>query len=239
MNSQRSRKLVFAMMIATAILSLFVYAGNSVPWAATAFALPVGGSFPGVPIEFKASVLTPVSAVLTWARSLDGMAPTGYSLKKDNVPVTLTPDTTTTAAFAGLVPGSQHQYEVIAWAMGPSDPATLTLTQPKAPLSVSKPTVPSSGKTSKTIKVSGTLSAIYTGASPAAVTLKFYRQQRKSGKLVWVLRKTVKAARPTAWKYSYSLKLKPAGTWSVIALAGASTEFSAGSSNRSRSIKIK
>lgn len=108
-----------------------------------------------------------------------------------------------------------------------------------AAVSLGKPSVPRSGRTNKAIKVGGTVSSANAISSPLPIKLKFYRLQKKGRKSVWVLRKTTVAGGASTAAYSASLKIKPAGTWSVIAETAGDAGHLPAASVRSRTFKIK
>jgi hypothetical protein len=242
MRSFTSRQMVFVAMVLTVLVGVIAYAGSSTPWAGSAFALAPSGSTPAPPINLRASNVTPTSMTLSWDPDLSNGAPDpwGYLPTIDTTVTAHSSSLETSHTFSGLVPGSLHTYYVTAHQGMLGDPsAPFPFTQPKAPVVLDKVSVPSAGKTSKAIKVSGKLSSTYALKSSMTVRLKFYRWEKKSGKKQWVLKKTVTAKRPSATSYYYSLKFKPAGTWSVIAESGSDGQHSASKSARSKSIKIK
>jgi hypothetical protein len=203
--------------------------------------MPPGASTPAPPINLRAANVTPTSMTLAWDPDLvHGPDPWGYLPTIDTTVTGGSSSLETSHTFTGLVPGSFHTYYVIAHQASPSDPsAPFGYTQPKVPVVLGKLSVPSAGKTSKAFKVSGKLSSTYALKSSMAVRLKFYRWEKKSGKKQWVYKKTVTARRSSATTYYYSLKLKPAGTWSVIAESASDGQHSGAKSARSKSIKIK
>ncbi|MEI8083987.1 MAG: hypothetical protein WCI74_19285 [Actinomycetes bacterium] len=109
----------------------------------------------------------------------------------------------------------------------------------KAAVTLSKPSVPRSGKTKRAVRISGTVSSAIPLSTATPVTLEFYRWQKKNGRKRWVLRKTVTATRASAGEYAASLKVKPTGTWTVVALTAGDGEHLPATSPRSKAFKIK
>lgn len=239
MRTPTTRKIVFATMLCGVLALGVAYAGSTTSWSGAAFATP-GGSFPAPPINLRALASTPVSLLLGWDPDLaNGAVPDQYHADMDSVPGT--PTTSTQAQFNSLTPGSTHSYTVGAWAYGgPSAPsAAFVFTQPKAALTLGKPSAPRLVKRSKAARYSGTLASSYSPTTGTVVKLKFYRRTTKAGKKVWVLKKTVTVSRPAATTWSLSRKMGPAGSWSVIAVTAGDASHSAATSPRSATFKIK
>jgi hypothetical protein len=242
MRSMTTRQLVFGLMIVAVGICATVYAGNSAPWAGASFAGAAISSTPAKPEIASGPLTDPDTLHVVWGPSaIDPLpAPQWYSVTVENTTI---PSTTSTSwpPVEPLTPGSSHDATVVAFAFGnPSVPATITIRLPKAPVALGKPSVPSSGKTTRSIKITGKVVSAYAVGKNSVVKLKFYRHQKtKSGKWYWALAKTVTASRPTSTSYSLSLKLKPADTWTVVAETSATRSHVSDRSARSSSIKIK
>jgi hypothetical protein len=231
----------------TVAVCAVAYAGSSAPWANVAFAVPSMPSTPAKPVVTVGPATTPDKLQLVCSPNSVDPTPTpdAYVVTFDGVEYPSQPASAgvLTKTFSPHVPGSSHLCTVVAWAWGgPSDPTTFSATLPKAPVSLSRPSVPLTGKTTRSIKVMGTVISGYAVGKASVVKLKFYRRQRsKSGKLYWSYKKTLTAKRltPASTSYYLSTKLKPAGTWSVIAQTAATGSHVSATSARSRSTKIK
>jgi hypothetical protein len=144
---------------------------------------------------------------------------------------TLMPDGTVQYYFTNVTAA----HEIAATFVSNTAPVPQTV----ATVTLGKPSVPRSGKTKKAIKVSGAISSPTSVSTALPVNLKFYRLQKRGRKSVWALRKTIPASRPGTNSYAGSLKLKPTGTWSVIAETPGDAQHAPATSARSRSFKIK
>lgn len=241
MRSINARHVVFGLMVAAVAVFSLAYANNSRPWSGSAYATLPSASTPAAPINLHKVAITPGALRLGWSPDLASGAttPTSYQLFVDGAP--RPSQTGTDALIRPLVPGSRHTYQVFASAFGrTSEPSTISVTQPKAPVALGKPVVPTSGVTTRAIRVSGKIVSAYPVGTASVVRLKFYRRQRNSaGTLVWVWKKTVTASRPTTTSYALSLRLKPIGRWSVIARFIGDSKHLPATSVRSSSILIR
>ncbi len=247
MRTINARQLVFALMVFSVAACGFAYAGNSTPWAGSALSVLPTASTPAPPIV-SAGTTTPTTMLLQWHPDMRiaGVAtPDHYQVDIDGATEAVQLAVPTERLISGLVPGSTHVYQILGGRTGFfgaimwSDPGSLSVTQPKAPVSLGKPSVPRSGKTKRAVKFGGTVSSVYPVPTSSVVELKFYRLQKRGRKSVWVLRKTVTAARSDANSYAASLRLKPTGTWSVVAESIGDDTHTAAKSDRSKSFKMK
>lgn len=245
MRALNARQLVFGFMIAAVAVSAVAYAGSSAPWASAAFAIVSIPSTPAKPVVTKEITPDTLKLVCSPNSVIPTPAPESYAVTFDGVEYPPQPAVASilTTTFSPLIPGSSHLCTVVAWnGFGPSVPTTFAATLPKAPVSLSKPSVPLTGRTTRSIKVTGKVVSDYAVGKASVVKLKFYRRQRsKSGALYWSYKKTLTAKRSTPASASYYLytKLKPAGSWSVIAQTYSTGSHVGAKSVRSRSSKIK
>jgi hypothetical protein len=147
----------------------------------------------------------------------------------------------TTMLNGTLMPDGTVQYRFVNVQAAHSIAATFVSAPvlPKVTLALGRPSVPRSGRTKKAVRVAGSVSSAVPYSTASSVKLKFYRLQKRGRKSVWVLRKTTTAARPDTNSYSASLKLKPTGTWSVVAESIGDDTHTAANSARSKSFKMK
>ncbi len=241
MRSPNARPSAVGLALCAVAVCAATFAIGSAPWVSPAFAGPVEPEQPARPMIAKGLATTPVKLELVWGANVSTPTPAPEYYAVTIGAVTQPSITTTSWVVSPCIPGASYPCTVVAYASGrPSEPATLTIKLPRAPVALGKPSVPRTGRTSSSLRVSGKVVSTYNAGRAAAVKLKFYRHQKtKSGKWYWDLKKTVRASRPSSTTYSAYVRLSPADTWSVVAQTYANDTHLGDRSSRSRHISIK
>lgn len=109
--------------------------------------------------------------------------------------------------------------------------------------SLSKPSVPSTGRRTRSITVRGVMAPAGVVGSTSTVKLKVYQWSRSRGHYRWVLRKTVSAKLyahdANSSTYAQTFRIAAKGKWSIVAYAPTNARTGASSSTRSSTIAIR
>jgi hypothetical protein len=253
------RQVLFAVMIVATAFLTWTYSATSTPWASAGFVfralastgLPAESTVTVSPVASAAGSKSPAritfSAVNNWAV---GYQLTYVVIDTSNASV-VDSGTTDTSAFVDVTvpPGQTRMFEAqysttsqsqFSGGVEPTRTTSFKVYAPKSATTLSKPTVPSTKKTTKqTVKITGTISPKRTVGSTADVQMKYYRWQTVSGKKKWVWKKTLPAKMTSSSAYSVSTKLSSKGSWSVIAYAPTTDSTLSKSSSRSKTFYIK